>query len=78
VVRAMFAHRNWRKPWVTTPEIELAFVCEHKLVIDLVRAEELKKMPGTDISAGKGNATQIQWESITNFLTRRKTGAKTI
>jgi hypothetical protein len=72
VLHALFPRRHRRKPWVSTPDVQLAFVCEHGLILDLARADELERLPGNDISRGRGNATQITWESVTRFLQERR------
>lgn len=87
VLRSLFPARSFRtgtrnKPWVTTPAVARAFNCESDTVIKLVRCfranapgSGLQLLPKTVIHAGGHNghgAAVILWESVKEFLTKRR------
>lgn len=56
------------KPYLTTPQVQRCLGCSEELVLDLVRAEQLRTFRATEFGRGRYGAALINNESLRCFL----------
>jgi hypothetical protein len=59
------------KPFLTGKEVKLVLNCSPSTVSNLLKATEIKPLPGTNWTTGPKGSALISCESFTDFLLRR-------
>ena len=71
VLYALFPERKAR-PGVSGVEVRRALVCSPPHVLHLIEDKDLRVVPGTAYGRGRTGCAQIEWESLVQFLMKRR------
>lgn len=71
-IEAMLFPARAGKPYVTSPDLCLAFACSSQLVLHLIELGDLVQLDGTEYGRGRYGAALVKWASVTKFLRDRR------